>query len=124
MIKVIFHTQIVILGLIDHIFDVLKNDQNRKEIRDNLLAGIHATFLNELLKNSPASEILNKVVLSIPTNIDFKTGIETVSSAIDKENIEIDITPHLKKSAIFVLNDFVSKTNRPELKEVIEDTLA
>jgi len=110
---------ITILGLIDYISDVLKNDSNRLEVRDSLLTAIQATFTNKLLENSETSEILKAVITDIPNGANFETTLASMQKSLEGKSINVDLLPDLKESAKEVLTDFVTKAQKPELSEQI-----
>jgi hypothetical protein len=122
MAKDIFKTQILILGLVDYLMDVLKND-NRDEIRNNLLAAIYATLTTNLLERTNASRTLRGALENLATNADLDVSLNNIQQSFEDKQISIDILPLLKASARTILRDFVTRANKHELNNVIAGVL-
>lgn len=121
--KQIFRTQLIILGLIDHIFDLLKITEDRREIRDTLLVAIQANFSNKILENREASEVFKTALSKISDNTDLDSSLKIIQETLEANRLEIDFLPPLKEAAKVSLKDFVVQSGKPELIDVIGGVL-
>ena len=117
-----FQTQILILGLIDYFGDILKSDA-QKEVRNNLLAAIQATFTNKLLEDPETSIVFKEALIGIPSDSSLEAILDSLQKSLGGKQVNVDLLPILKESAREVLNDFVTKAQRPELAEQINGLL-
>lgn len=116
----IFLTQITILGFIDYLSDLLENNTDRKEFKENLLAAIQATFTNKILENNEASETFKSMVSNIPDGQDSRITLENMQKLLESKPVNIDVLPVLKESAKEVLSDFVTKSEKHQIIEQID----
>jgi Tfp pilus assembly protein PilO len=121
--KDIFHTQILILGLIDYLSDVFKNEANRKEIKDNLLASIQAVFTTKLVESPETSETFKSALAEMPADTSLDKVIESLQKSMQDKGLKFDPTRILRESAREILNDFVSKAQKPEIADQINGLL-
>ncbi len=118
----IFRTQLLILGLIDHILDLLKAN-DRKAARDDLLAAIQATCMSKLLENEEVAGDLRAVLGNLPAKADIGVALQNMEQVLRAQAPNIDILTVLRNASEATLQDFVAKVHRPDLSEIITGVL-
>lgn len=123
--KEIIKTYITILGLVENILNILKteNGADRDTIKENIFAAVQATFTKKLFDNPQTSEVFKTAITNVPVDANFGLVLDSMQKSIEGKQINIDLLPILKESTKEVLNDFVSKTQKPEITELIKEIL-
>lgn len=119
-----FQTHITILGLISYISDVLKvNEKDSKEIKENLLAAVFLTFNSKLLKNPEISEIFKQSLANNPNPDDIVSFFNDIQNLFKEKQPKANFLSLLKESAREVLDNFLTKSQKPELVSQINSLL-
>lgn len=123
--KEIIKTYIIILGLVENILNTLKteNGVDRDMIKENIFAAIQATFTKKLFDNPQTSEVFKTAITNLPIDADFGSALNSMQKSLEGKQISLDLLPILKESANEVLNDFVIKSQKQELTELIKEIL-
>jgi hypothetical protein len=119
----LFKTQLIILGLVDHTLDALKVNQDRSAAREHLLAAIQATCTSDLLEDDRVSVAFRKALARVPRGSSLNLGLRSMQDSLDRDALELDLLPVLKKAARATLQSFVAKANRTDLSEMIAGAL-
>lgn len=115
-------TNLIILGTIDSLFDVMKIQTERLETRDALLSTIMSRFFSALLEDSAFAEYIRDVAPRLQGNTDVEAVVRaTTEHLAEKGQLALDVVPIFKAQAKAVLTDFVQAA---EIDVPREDLLA
>jgi hypothetical protein len=124
----ILPTNLMILGTIDSLLDMMKMTENRVETRDALVSAILSRFFSAMLEDESFAMYIREVAPRLQGNTDPEAVLKAANDHLaEKGRIDLDVVPLFRSQAQAVLTEFVlaseSDASKEELTAIVDAAL-